>query len=173
MVEKKAVARSREYINSADLVILLFDGNKKLGRMDDFLIRRLKDKKTLAVVNKTDLPQKIEKEKILKIFGSLIAISAKRLKNIKGLEDAIAQLVYGGKIVAPEPVLVSNLRHLTGLKKAKKLIAAAAKSLDNKLYPELVAQDIKDALGQIDEILGRRFSETLLDKIFSQFCIGK
>ena len=68
---------------------------------------------------------------------------------------------------------MSNLRHLTGLKKVKKLIAAAAKSLDNKLYPELVAQDIKDALEQIDEILGRRFSETLLDKIFSQFCIGK
>jgi tRNA modification GTPase len=173
LVEKKAVARSREHINAADLVILLFDGSKKLNQMDEFLIRRLKDKKTLAVINKIDLLQRIKKERILKIFGSLVEISAKRLKNIKGLEDAIAYLVYGDKITAREPVLVSNLRHSTILKKAEKLIAEALKSLDNKLYPELIAQDLKDALGYIDEILGKKFSESLLERIFSQFCIGK
>ena len=173
LVEKKAVARSREYIKSADLVILLFDGNKRLSAMDDSLIRRLKNKKTLAVVNKTDLPQKIEKEKILQIFGSSVEISAKKLKNIKGLEDAIAHLVYGNKITLHEPVLVSSLRHVSSLKKSEKLIAEALKSLDNKLYPELVAEGLKGALGQIDEISGKKFSEGLLDKIFSQFCIGK
>jgi len=173
LVEKKAVARSRKYINAADLVILLFDGSKKLNQMDEFLIRRLKDKKTLAVINKIDLTQRIKEERILRIFGSLVEVSAKKLKNIKGLEDAIAYLVYGDKITAREPVLVSNLRHFTGLKKAEKLIAEALKSLDNKLYPELIAQDLKDALGYIDEILGKKFSESLLERIFSQFCIGK
>jgi len=173
LVEKKAIARSREYINTADLVILLFDGSKKLNEMDEFLIRRLRDKKTLTVINKMDLPQKIQRDKLLKLLGSPIEISAKRLKNIKGLEDAIAHLVYGNKITAAEPALVSNLRHLTNLRKAEKLIAEAVKSLDNKLYPELITQEIKDALGYIDEILGKRFSENLLERIFSQFCIGK
>ncbi len=173
LVEKKAVARSREHMKSADLVILLFDGNKRLNQTDEFLIRRLKNKKILAVINKIDLSQKIQKSRLLKIYGSLVEVSAKRLKNIKRLEDAIAKLVYGDKITAAQPALVSNARHLANLKKAEKLIAEAAKSLDNRLYPELIAQDIKDALGHLDEILGRTFSEDLLHRIFSQFCVGK
>jgi len=173
LVEKKAVARSKRYVKLADLVILLFDGNKKLNRADEFLIRRLKKKRTLAVINKIDLPQRIDRGKILKVFHSAVEISARRLKNIRGLENAIVALVYGGKVSAPQPALVSNLRHLASLKKAEKLIAESLKSLDNKLYPELVAQGLKDALGYLDEILGKKFSEGLLDKIFSQFCIGK
>lgn len=68
---------------------------------------------------------------------------------------------------------MSNLRHIQVLKSAQKLIEEAAKSLDNKLSLEFVAQDLKDALGEFDDILGKRFSEDLLDKIFSEFCIGK
>ena len=69
--------------------------------------------------------------------------------------------------------MVSNLRHIEAIKIAQKLIAEALNSLDNKLSLEFVAQDIKDALGHLDDILGRRFCEELLDKIFSEFCIGK
>ena len=69
--------------------------------------------------------------------------------------------------------MVSNLRHIEAVRRAQKLIAQALNSLDNKLSLEFVAQDIKDSLVNLDDILGRRFSEDLLDKIFSEFCIGK
>jgi tRNA modification GTPase len=69
--------------------------------------------------------------------------------------------------------MVSNLRHIEAIKKTQKFIAEAINSLDNKLSLEFVAQDIKDALGYLDDILGRNFCEDLLDKIFSEFCIGK
>jgi tRNA modification GTPase len=69
--------------------------------------------------------------------------------------------------------MASNLRHIQAVKSAQKLIAEALNSLDNKLSVEFVAQDIKDALGCLDSITGRGFSEDLLDKIFSDFCIGK
>jgi tRNA modification GTPase len=59
------------------------------------------------------------------------------------------------------------------LRQARKLVAEASISLDNKLSSEFIAQDIKDALICIDELLGKKFSEDLLDKIFSEFCIGK
>ena len=173
LVQKKAVARSREYIDSADLVILLFDGNKRLQSTDKFLIKRLRLKKTLAVINKIDLPQKIERQVILKEFISVTEISAKKLKNIEALEDAIARLICGGGIAGAQPALISNLRHFRNLRKSEKFIAGALKSLDNKLYPELIAENVKEGLAQIDEILGKNFSDDLLERIFSQFCIGK
>ena len=68
---------------------------------------------------------------------------------------------------------MSNRRHIEALKHAQKLVAEAAKSLDNRLSAEFIAQGLKDALIYLDELLGKKFSEDLLDKIFSEFCIGK
>lgn len=173
LIEKKAIQRSKRHISLADLVILLFDGSKRLAKEDEVLIRKIKRKNTIAIINKIDLKLKIEKDKIQKRFGLVVNISAKKLKNIDLLESTIANLVYNGKIKHSEPVMVSNLRHIEAIKTAQKLIAGALNSLDNKLSIEFIAQDIKDALGHLDDILGERFSEDLLDKIFSEFCIGK
>lgn len=173
LIEKKAVQRSKSYINLADLVILLFDGSRRLSREDEALITKLKKKTVIAVVNKIDLKQKIQKDKILKRFKHALGISAKKNRNINLLEEEIANLVYNGKVSAPESLIVSNLRHIASIKEAQKLIAQALNSLDNKLSLEFIAQDIKEALRYLDGILGRRFSEDLLDKIFSEFCIGK
>ncbi len=173
LVEKKAVQRSRRQIDLADLVILMFDASKRLSKEDEVLIRKLTRKSLVVVINKIDLKQKIEKERLLKKFSHLIEISAKKLRNIEFLEEAIADLVYDGKIKSSESMLVSNLRHITALKGAQKFIEEALNSLDNRLSLEFISQDIKDALGFLDGILGKRFSEDLLDRIFSEFCIGK
>ncbi len=173
LIEKKAVQRSKKYIDSADLVILLFDASKKLSPQDTLLMGRLKNKQTLAVINKIDLEQKIEKQKIKQKFNPVIEISAKKIKNINLIEDAIAQLVYHGKVSPKETVLVSNLRHIEAIGKTQEFVAGALNSLDNKLSLEFIAQDIKDALLYLDEVLGRHFSEDLLDRIFDDFCIGK
>jgi tRNA modification GTPase len=103
----------------------------------------------------------------------VVSISAKKLINIDILEEAIANLVYKGKVHIAGSILVSNLRHIQEIKKTQKLIAEAIDSLDNKLSSEFIAQNIKDAVGRLDDILGKRFSEELLDRIFSEFCIGK
>ncbi len=173
LLEKKAVTRSRQQVALADLVILLFDGSKKIDQDDQLLIRKLKHKPVIAVVNKIDLKEKIEREKLLANFGQVIGISAKKIKNISLLEDALAEAVFQGKVTPREAVLVSNLRHLHKLKEAQKLIEEALVSLDNKLSLEFMAQSLKDALGSLDDILGKRFSEDLLEKIFQEFCIGK
>jgi tRNA modification GTPase len=173
LIEKKAIQRTKRYIQQADLVILLFDGSKTFTQEDELLIRKLKKKVVLAVINKIDLRERIKKEKILKTFGQVVSISAKKLINIDILEEAIANLVYKGKVHIAGSILVSNLRHIQEIKKTQKLIAEAIDSLDNKLSSEFIAQNIKDAVGRLDDILGKRFSEELLDRIFSEFCIGK
>ncbi|RKY32182.1 MAG: tRNA uridine-5-carboxymethylaminomethyl(34) synthesis GTPase MnmE [Candidatus Omnitrophota bacterium] len=174
LAEKKAVARSKKYINLADLVILLFDGSKELTRADYILIKSLKKKKVIAAINKIDLKQKIEKKRISDNFDCLVEISAKEIKNICFLEEAIADFVYSGNTAgSSDPVFVSNLRHIEALRQAKNYIAGAKISLDNKLPLEFIAEDLKGSLFCLDAILGKRFSEDLLDKIFKDFCIGK
>jgi len=173
LVEKKAVQRSKKHIARADIVVVLFDGSRKLSAQDWDIIRPLKGKQAIAIINKMDLKQKIEKEKIAKQFIHTICLSAKKARNINLLEDKIAELVYKGKIIGPESVVVGTLRHVSCLREAQKLIAQSAGSVDNKASIELIAQDVKDSLGVLDELLGKKFSEDLLDRIFSKFCIGK
>ena len=173
MVEKKAVQRTHRYIDAADLIILLFDASRDFSPEDGFLVKKLRNKNVLAVINKIDLKQKLGTEKILKNFKNVIRISAKRLKNVDALEQAIADVVYNGGLNASDSVLVSNMRHIQAIKKSQKSVAEALNSLDNKLSFEFISQNIKDALLNIDGILGKDFSEELLDRIFSDFCIGK
>jgi tRNA modification GTPase len=173
LVEKKALMRSKEEIELADLVIVVFDGSKKLSNEDLLLIKRLKSKTVIAVINKIDLKQRIDRKKLALEFKQLVDISAKKSTNIAMLEKAIADLIYRGGILNPESIMVSNLRHIQLVRKAQKNIAQAGESLDNELPFEFVAQDLREALGFLDEVLGKRFSADLLDKIFSEFCIGK
>jgi len=172
-VEKKAIQRSKKYMESADLIILLFDGSRRLTREDMVFIRRLSKRNTLAVINKIDLKEKIKRGIITDKFGSVIDISAKKNININLLEDAVADFVYNGKVSAQESIIVTNLRHIEKIKAAHRHITNALNSLDNKLSIEFVAQDIRDALLYMDEILGKSFTEDMLQRIFSEFCIGK
>ncbi len=173
LIERHAVLRSKKQIDLADLVILLFDGSHKLTKDDRALISRLKRRTTLAVINKIDIPQKIERSYIAKNFKQVVEISAKNGKNINLLEDSIAGMVFSGRASSPGALFVANMRHLESIKEAQKLIAQALNSVDNGLSLEFIAQDLKDALANLDKLLGRSFSEDLLDRIFSDFCIGK
>ncbi|MFC1804706.1 tRNA uridine-5-carboxymethylaminomethyl(34) synthesis GTPase MnmE [Candidatus Omnitrophota bacterium] len=173
LIEKKALKRTKKFLAAADLAILLFDGSQGLNKEDELLIKKLKKRTTLAVINKIDLRQKIKREKVEEQLGEVVDISAKRLKNIDRLEEAIAGLVYSGRLKGGESFVVNNLRHIRALKRVHKSVEEARISLDNGLSLEFISQDIKDALSYLDDILGKRFSGDLLDKIFNDFCIGK
>jgi len=174
LIERKAVQRAKRYIEEADLVLLIFDGSRKLVEEDRMLIKRLKSKQNvIAVVNKIDKTQNIKKDDLAGKFTRLVEISAKNYLNINLLEDSICEAVYRGEVVLAEAVLVSNLRHIESLRCAQKLIAEASDSLDNKLPAEYTAQLIKDASSYLDEMLGKRITEDVLERIFGEFCIGK
>ena len=173
LISKKAVERSRKEILKADLILMVFDASKKLSKQDYLLIRRINDKKVIAVINKIDLKKKIDEKKIYSYFDEVVELSAKKMRNIKALEEKIAELVFSAKVYPLESVLVSNLRHIELMRKAQKNIASFIELIDNKISVEFLAQEIKEALAGLDELLGKTFSPDLLDKIFSNFCIGK
>lgn len=173
IIEKKAVQRSRQFIETADLVILIFDGSKKISRSDRLLIKRLKDLPVLAVINKIDLRQKIDKKYLSRTFKEITTISCLKNANINLLEERIVDFIWKGRISSTEAVFASNLRHIVLLKEGLRYIEAALDSSKENLSLEFVAQDIKQALTSLDEISGRGLGEDLLDNIFSHFCIGK
>jgi len=173
LIEKEAVKRSREQIDLADLLIILFDANGKLDGQDRKLIKGLKDRNVLAVINKIDLKRRIEKDEIVRFFPKIIELEARNGKNLDHLEKAIYDFVYQGKLLNPELILVSNLRHIQALADAQKLIGQARVLLADNSSVEFTAQNLKDACVYLDALLGKDFSADLLDKIFMDFCIGK
>ncbi len=173
LLEKKAVQRSKQQIATADLAILMFDASRKLTRDDRMLMRRLAKKPVIAVLNKIDLKEKIQRRELEKKFRLIVSISAKKMKNINLIEGAVAESVFGGRAVCCESAWLSNRRHIEKMRQAQKFIEEALNSLDNRMPCECIAQDLKYAAGCMDAILGADFSHDLLDKIFSEFCIGK
>jgi tRNA modification GTPase len=173
IIEKEALKRSKRYIKGADLVIAVFDGSQPLLEEDEILMHRLDSRPTLAVINKIDLKQKIERERVINRFQEVSEISCLRNKNINLLEERIANLVFNGKVNAAESTIVSNARHIQALKKVHQAVNRARRSLRKNLSWEFVAYDIKEGLGYLDEISGKNYSGDLLQRIFNQFCIGK
>jgi tRNA modification GTPase len=173
LIEKKAVSRSQRCIREADLVLFVFDGSKDLSYEDEILMRKVKPRPSLALINKIDLRQKIKRQQITPRFQQIVEVSAKTQKNIDLLKEAIAQFVFNGKIKSSQPLWITNIRHIQQLEKAQKIIRQIQKSTKMNIPFEFIAYQLKQAIGCLDEILGRHFSEDLLDRIFSEFCIGK
>jgi len=173
LIETKAVRRSRNQISLADLVIILFDSGNKLDHRDRKLIKEVKNKNVIAVINKIDLKPRINKEEIIRVFPRVVELAAKSGKNLNLLEDALCDFVYQGKLPGSEAVLVSNLRHIQALREAQKLVRQTRQNLADKLSIEFITQNLKDACVYLDKILGKDYSKDLLERIFADFCIGK
>jgi len=173
LIESKAVRRSRNQINLADLVIILFDSGSKLDYRDRKLIKEVKNKKVIAVINKIDLKSRIEKNEIRRAFPKVVELAARTGRNLNQLKDALYDFVYQGKLPLPEFILVSNLRHIHALRNAQKLVSEARALLFKKLPIEFITQNLKDACVNLDKILGKNLTDDILERIFMDFCIGK
>ncbi|MGE5308778.1 MAG: tRNA uridine-5-carboxymethylaminomethyl(34) synthesis GTPase MnmE [Deltaproteobacteria bacterium] len=173
LVEKKAMRKTAQSIESADLVILVFDGSSGLDRRDALLMRKLSPRRPIAVVNKSDRRTVARTaETVRGRFPGAIALSAKKGTGIGSLEEAIADRC-GCAGVSGSDAAVSNIRHIQTLKKIKKIIDETRNYRDNELLPECLAQNLKDACGLLDRLQGKDFTGDLLERIFSGFCIGK
>lgn len=172
VLERKALLRTKEQIKIADLILLVFDGTSPLLEDDYLLMRRLRNKAVIAVINKIDRRLRIEKEWLEKRFPHLVMVSAKTLKNLQQLEDALKQMLTVDNVSFGQPSLTS-LRQATTIKKVKKELKEAEKLLVGRQTPELFAYHLKEAIAGLDELLGDSYPQQLLEEIFSRFCIGK
>ncbi|BDR68505.1 tRNA modification GTPase MnmE [Clostridium tetani] len=173
LVEKIGVERSKEKINEADLVILVLDSSNKLNDEDYEIIEYIKDKKYITLLNKSDLESKINKSDLedLKLYN-IIEISAKMGFGLEDLKEYIKDLFFKGDIQT-DSIIITNTRHKEALIRAKESCNTALKALENTLAIDLASIDIKNAWLSLGEITGDTLEEDIIDKIFSEFCLGK
>ncbi len=175
LIEEEAVSRSHLYIKSADLVLLVLDHSCPLEEQDRMLMQQLKAARVLVVVNKMDLDGRIDMSVPKEIFGQehVVKVSALEGQSIQELEATIVDLIRGTKNFDTNGILISNIRHIKALEEAQKNLQSACRLMDGKNPLEFISEEIKAAVNQLDAITGLNIDEDLLDRIFSEFCIGK
>lgn len=173
-VAKESVARSKHCMSIADLILVVLDSSDRLSKLDLEIIDIVKDKKTIVVVNKTDLPEALQIDEIKNHLHDkrIIRVSAKSGLGLEELEDAIYDIFWSGE-VSTEGIFISNSRHLEALKKAFDFARGALRSIDEGRPLEFISLDLKDAADALGIITGEVFTEDLLETIFNKFCIGK
>ena len=175
VVEKIGVERSKEFINQADLILLVLDVSQELTEEDYKIIELVKGKKTIVVVNKMDLDVKIDKSKLKDIFpeDQLVFTSILEEEGLEELKKTIVDLVFEGEVVSTDETIVTNLRHQRALEDAYQSLLKAKESLDANMPYDFLTIDLKDALQSLGKITGEALSEDIIDQIFAEFCLGK
>ncbi|MFL0270254.1 tRNA uridine-5-carboxymethylaminomethyl(34) synthesis GTPase MnmE [Candidatus Clostridium radicumherbarum] len=172
-VEKIGVERSKEKIKEADLIILMLDASRELDNEDLEIIDAIKESKYVVLLNKSDLPNKINKSDLMLLNSKyILEISAATGEGIDFLKDTIKQLFFKGEVTSSSAI-ITNIRHKQALLNAKKSLCSAVEALKNTQAIDLASIDLRDAWSSLGEITGETVEEDILDKIFSEFCIGK
>lgn len=171
----EGVAKSRFHISAADLVFFLLDGSAPLTADDMAIMGEIKDKKAIVVINKVDLPMRLDAGEVENHMPQrkIVEISATERKGLGKLEGAIKDMIWGGDVSANHSVLVTNQRHKALLGSAGDLLQKALKGVNEKTPSEFIALDIREAVESLGEITGETIDEEILERIFSNFCIGK
>lgn len=175
-VEKIGVDRSRKAIQSSDLVLLVLNSSEALSDEDKKLIELTDDAKRIVILNKTDLPQKIDIDEINQLIGkeNVITTSAIKDDGTEPLEEMIAHLFFNEGIQSSQAdVMVTNARHVSLLHKAKESLNNVISGLNDGMPVDLVQMDMRDCWESLGEITGDSYNGELLDQLFSQFCLGK
>ena len=172
LLQKKAVSKSKRYFKEADIILLVLDGSKPAKPEDKRLLKKIKGRNAIVVINKLDLKQRLDTSDLNGF--AIQKVSALKREGMDNLKEAIADIVLNGKISLENFSLLSNARHTGLIEEALLAISNARDSLRNEQFPlEFVAFDLRRSLDYLGMILGENFSEELLESIFSQFCIGK
>jgi tRNA modification GTPase len=173
IVEKIGVEKSIEKINEADLIILMLDVSRHLDSEDLEIISYIKDRKYVVLLNKSDLPNMLDKDELKDLNSQfIIEVSAKTGEGIEKLKDSIKQLFFRGEVTSKE-AMITNARHKQALIRARESCVSALEALQNTLAIDLASIDARNAWMNLGEITGDTLEEDIIDKIFSEFCIGK
>ena len=157
---------------SAELVIMVFDGGCPLTADDLYLINKIKNKKCVAVINKSDMPQLIDIDEVSRYFKQIVYISAKENEGIAQLEQAVERIFE----IDPDSFSVasaSNERQKMCIDNALGCISQALELIDFGEMLDALNVVIDEAEGWLLELTGEKITEAVVNEVFSRFCVGK
>ncbi|HBV22815.1 MAG TPA: tRNA uridine-5-carboxymethylaminomethyl(34) synthesis GTPase MnmE [Jeotgalicoccus sp.] len=174
IVEKIGVERSREALKGAELILYVMNNNEELTPEDIELLESVDDKKVIGIVNKLDLDNKLDLNYLEEHFKiPLIKTSIINGEGVDELEDEIQKMFFDGSLSSTDSTYVSNNRHINLLEQAKVSIEDAISSAAMDVPVDIIQIDLIKTWELLGEVIGEDVSEQLIDKLFSQFCLGK
>lgn len=189
-VEKIGVERAKKISEDADLILYVIDSSEALDENDEAIMRLIRGKKTIILLNKSDLQEVTDKKAIedlyAKVFDcnvqflneqeeniSLLRISAKEKEGLDALKSFIENYFLHGKIVSEDELYITNIRHKEAILNALESMRQVRQSLENHMPEDFYSIDLMSAYASLGKILGEEVGEDLVEKIFSEFCMGK
>ena len=178
-VEKIGVGRAKNKALDADLILYVVDSSKELDENDDEIINLMSHKKSVILLNKSDLNTVVSKkdiENICKDFKEncvILNTSMTEDEDLKELEKTIKDMFIYGKIDRNEEVTITNIRHKEALEEAKDSLMMVKESLINEMPEDFYSIDLMNAYAALGRVIGEEVGEDLVNEIFSKFCMGK
>ena len=174
-VEKIGVDRAREYAEKADLIIYVADASRELDENDEQILDMIRNKKTVILLNKSDLDPVITAEMIKEKAGDIpiISASAKEEQGIQELEETVEKMFLTGTISFNDQIYITNVRQKNALVSASESMKKVVESIGAGMPEDFFSIDLMDAYETLGSITGESAGEDLVNEIFSKFCMGK
>lgn len=172
-VEKIGVEKALNKINEADLIMMVLDSSKELEEEDIEILKLIENKKVIYIKNKTDLEEKLNLDEYKNIEEMVINISVLKNEGLEKITNTIQSMFFEGKIDLENDLIINNARQKNLLINAAKNLEEVLNSIDNGMSIDFIEIDLKSCMENLGLIVGKAVSDDLVDKIFSDFCIGK
>lgn len=186
VIEKIGVDKAKEYADTADLILYVADASRELDDNDKEIIELIRGKKTIILLNKSDLHMVMDKDFLVSYikesYGNaqdgqegfpVIEVSAKEEEGIKEFENVITSMFLGGDISFNNEVYITNMRQKTALQEAYQSLEKVMDSIKAQMPEDFYSIDLMDAYEVLGSITGETIGEDLVNEIFSKFCMGK
>ncbi|AJD93010.1 tRNA modification GTPase [Jeotgalibacillus malaysiensis] len=175
IVERIGVERSRQVLKEADLILLVLNHGEELSDEDRRLFEAVTGMDVIVIVNKTDLDQAIDLDEVKQLSGDhkLVTTSLLKEQGVDELEESIASLFFDGSVDLGDGTYVSNSRHIALLHQALQAIEEAIQGAEMGTPVDMVQIDLRRTWEILGEMIGDTVQESLIDQLFSQFCLGK
>lgn len=174
-IETIGIERSKASFNEADLVLFMIDGSRELSAEDRLIAEHLDPQKTVCIVNKSDMEQKVTAEEIKALSGGAPAVETTLLDDSGAelVEKIIKDRVLAGETSQEESVTVTSARHEQLLRQAEQSVKDALVLVRKEEPVEIIEIDVNQAYESLGEIIGESVGDDIIDEVFSRFCLGK
>jgi tRNA modification GTPase len=173
VVEKIGVERSRAAARAADLILLVIDATLGWQAAETEIAAQIAGKKTILVVNKIDLVDRVPDLNLPANVIAIVPTAAAENQGIDRLESAIIETIGSDKLQAGDLEIGINQRQAAALIRARSSLEKVTDAIESQLPLDFWTIDLRDAIQALGEITGEEVTESVLDRIFSRFCIGK
>lgn len=172
-VEQIGVKKAIEIAKDSDIVIAIFDISKELTDEDEEILKLVKEKNAIIVLNKIDLEERVDINKLEVLSKPIVRISTKTKDGIDDLYNQISEIYKLKEIANNGELIVSNNRHKKLIKNAKQNLDIAKQTILDKMPIDIISGNLKEIIEELGKITGETVTEDVINEIFSKFCLGK